>query len=54
MERFIKAVRQHPCLWNLSCKEYRHIDKKDAAWKSIVDDLHSAEIKDGKWNLKKN
>ncbi|CAH2216234.1 jg18740, partial [Pararge aegeria aegeria] len=45
MERFIEAVRQYPCIWNINDKDYRHGDKKETAWNEIVG-LNIPEIKD--------
>ncbi|XP_039763793.1 uncharacterized protein LOC120636398 [Pararge aegeria] len=47
MERFIEAVRQYPCIWNINDKDYRHGDKKETAWNEIVG-LNIPEIKDTK------
>ncbi|CAH0702695.1 unnamed protein product [Spodoptera exigua] len=48
MERFIDMVRQLPCLWDTSCRDYRDMRKKEIAWKRIVTQLKCEDIPDVK------
>lgn len=34
-ERLIEAVRDHPCLYDMSCLEYRYTNRKENAWEAV-------------------
>lgn len=38
--KFIQLYKLHPCLWNSLSPEYKIKQKRDAAYKSIVQEMH--------------
>ena len=35
-ERIIEAVREFPCIWQLSNRSYKDLRAKENAWKAVV------------------
>ena len=36
IERLIDAVRNLPCLWQVSCKVYKNLKARENAWKIVA------------------
>ncbi|KAJ8718030.1 hypothetical protein PYW07_005960 [Mythimna separata] len=59
MERiFIECVKKHPCLWQTDCADYKISDKKDKAWKKVIEESEVSEngiktVKEAKYFWKK-
>ncbi|XP_050427796.1 uncharacterized protein LOC126837881 [Adelges cooleyi] len=43
LEDFIDIHRTHPCLWQIKSKEYHDRDKKEAAYKLLIEKLREIE-----------
>ena len=39
VEAFISEFREHECVWNTKCKDYKNNVKMELAWKTIVENL---------------
>ncbi|KAJ8717381.1 hypothetical protein PYW08_005780 [Mythimna loreyi] len=59
MERiFIECVKQHPCLWQTDCADYKISEKKEKAWKKVIEESEVSEngiktVKEAKYFWKK-
>ena len=40
-EGFIEAVREFPCLWNVTSKSFKDVHAKENAWKAIAEKVNS-------------
>ncbi|KAL5471568.1 hypothetical protein EMCRGX_G029695 [Ephydatia muelleri] len=47
-EGFIEAVREFPCLWNVSSKSFKDVHAKENAWKAIAEKLKASAPAKGK------
>ena len=52
VHKLIVAVKSEQLLWNPSLQEYKHRVKRDAAWKSISENVFSNEIDPIDLNMK--
>ena len=39
-EKFVEAVRNYPCLWDLSSKCFKDTKMKENAWKAIAEQVN--------------
>lgn len=45
-ELLIKAIRKHPCLWDVGLKDYHNREIKDLAWEEVC-----TEVYEGRWEI---
>ncbi|XP_063530921.1 uncharacterized protein LOC134755455 [Cydia strobilella] len=47
-EKLIEAVKNYPCLWDISSKYYKCNETKDAAWGEIVEQIKFKDVQSAK------
>lgn len=49
MEKFIEAVRAHPCLWNPQHPDYPEVHARGQAWQSVIKEINDSSISNSEY-----